>query len=103
MAGLSDIDAMLGEDDSPGKGVDASYRVTAAELRQFIERIEHLIAEAKDLAEQKKEVFAEAKARGYDTKVMAKLISLRKRNSDDIAEEGAVLEMYMEALGMSVG
>ena len=80
---------------------DASYRVTADELRSFIERIERLDAEKKDLAEQQKEVMAEAKSRGYDTKVMRKVIALRKREPDDIAEEEAVLEMYKEALGMS--
>ena len=80
--------------------IDRSYRVTADELRQFIERIERLDAEKKDLAEQQKEVMAEAKGRGYDTKVMRKLITLRKRDQNDIAEEEAVLEMYKEALGM---
>lgn len=79
---------------------DATYRVTANELRQFVERIERLDAEKKDLAEQQKEVMAEAKARGYDTKVMRKVIALRKRDADDIAEEEAVMEMYKEALGM---
>jgi len=79
---------------------DTSDRVTASELRQFIERVERLEAEKKDLAEQEKEVFAEAKARGWDTKVMRKIIALRKRDKDDIAEEAAVLEMYTEALGM---
>ena len=77
-----------------------SYRVTADELRQFIERYERLESEKKDNAEQQKEVMAEAKARGYDTKVMRKVIALRKREPDDIAEEEAVLEMYKEALGM---
>ena len=80
--------------------IDTSYRVTADELRQFIERIELLDAEKKDLAEQQKEVMAEAKGRGYDTKVMRKLISLRRRDQNDIAEEEAILEMYKEALGM---
>jgi len=77
-----------------------SYRVTAGELRQFIERLERLDAEKRDLAEQMKEVMAEAKGRGYDTKVVRKLVALRKRDTDDIAEEDAVLEMYKEALGM---
>jgi len=76
-------------------------RVTADELRQFIERFERLEAEKKDLADQQKEVMAEAKARGYDTKVMRKVIALRKREPDDIAEETAVLEMYTEALEMA--
>lgn len=77
-----------------------NYRVTAEELRQFVERFERLDAEKKDIAEQQKEVMAEAKARGYDTKVMRKVIALRKRDKDDIAEEEAVLYMYCEALGM---
>ncbi len=88
------------DDQSHDTGPDSSYRVTADELRQFIERIERLDAEKKDIAEQQKEVMAEAKGRGYDTKVMRKVIALRKRDKDDIAEEEAVLEMYMEALGM---
>ncbi|MEO9517767.1 MAG: DUF2312 domain-containing protein [Paracoccaceae bacterium] len=75
-------------------------RVTAEELRQFIERFERLDAEKKDISEQQKEVMAEAKARGYDTKVIRKVVALRKRDSDDIAEEEAILEMYKEALGM---
>lgn len=77
-----------------------SYRVTADELRQFIERYERLEMEKKDLADQQKEVMAEAKGRGYDTKVMRKIVALRKRDKDDIAEEEAVLDMYKEALGM---
>lgn len=80
---------------------DSSYRVTADELRQFIERFERLEMEKKDIADHQKEVMAEAKGRGYDTKVMRKLIALRKRDQDDIAEEEAVMEMYKEALGMS--
>lgn len=79
---------------------DTAYRATATELRQFVERWEKLEAERKDIADQQKEVMAEAKGRGYDTKVLRKVISLRKREPDDIAEEEAVLEMYKEALGM---
>ena len=75
-------------------------RVTREELRQFVERYERLEQEKKDIADAQKEVMAEAKARGYDTKVMRKLIALRKRDKDDIAEEEAVLEMYKAALGM---
>ncbi|MEL7105103.1 MAG: DUF2312 domain-containing protein [Pseudomonadota bacterium] len=77
-----------------------TYRVTADELRQFIERFERLEAEKKDLADQQKEVMAEAKGRGYDTKVMRKLVAMRKRDSADIAEEEAVLDLYKQALGM---
>ena len=79
---------------------DQAYSVTAAELRQFIERYEHLQAEKQDIADQQKEVLAEAKFRGYDTKVLRKIIAMRKRDRDDIAEEEAILEMYRQALGM---
>lgn len=75
--------------------------ITASELRQFIERYEQLESEKKDVAEQQKELMAEAKGRGYDTKVMRKIVSLRKQKPDDIAEEEAVLDMYKSALGMS--
>ena len=78
-----------------------TYAVTADELRQFIERIEQLESEKKDDGEQLKELMAEAKGRGYDTKVLRKVIALRKRKPDDIAEEEAVLDMYKAALGMS--
>lgn len=80
---------------------DSSYGIAANELRSFIERLERLELEKKEVAEQQKEVMAEAKGRGYDTKVLRKVIALRKREPDDIAEEEAVLEMYKSALGMS--
>lgn len=77
------------------------YNVTADELRQFIERWEQLAAEKKDLEAQQKEVMAEAKGRGYDTKVMRKVIAQRKRKPDDIAEEEAIFDLYKSALGMA--
>ncbi|WP_092892960.1 DUF2312 domain-containing protein [Roseicitreum antarcticum] len=80
---------------------DNAYSVTAEELRQFIERWEHLDAEKKDIANQQKEVMAEAKGRGYSPKVIRKVIALRKRTAGDIAEEEALLEMYKAALGMA--
>ncbi len=78
-----------------------AYSVTADELRQFIERFEQLEAEKKDVTEQQKELMAEAKGRGYDTRVMRKVIALRKRKPDEIAEEEAIMEMYKTALGMA--
>lgn len=75
--------------------------VTVAELRQFIERYEHLEEERKDIADQQKEVMAEAKGRGYDAKIIRKIVALRKRDKDDLAEEEAILELYMSALGMA--
>jgi len=81
--------------------VPDSYRVTAEELRQFVERLERLEIEKKDIADQQKEVMAEAKSRGYDTRIMRKIVSLRKRDLEEVAEEEAVLSMYKTALGMN--
>lgn len=77
---------------------DVAYGIAAGELRQFVEQYEQLESEKKDISNQQKELMAEAKARGYDTKIMKKAIALRKRDKDDIAEEEAILEMYMAAL-----
>ena len=79
---------------------DESYKVTADELRQFVEQYERQEQEKKDIAETQKETLQEVKSRGYDTKAFRKIIALRKRDRDDIANEEAVLEMYKEALGM---
>ena len=81
--------------------VQDSYRVTAEELRQFVERFERLEIEKKDISDQQKEVMAEAKTRGYDTRIMRKIVSLRKRDLEDLAEEEAILSIYKTALGMN--
>jgi uncharacterized protein (UPF0335 family) len=77
-----------------------TYEITAEELRSFIERFERLEAEKHDIVEQQKEVMAEAKSRGYDTKVMRRIIALRKKTRDQLAEEEAVEAIYREALGL---
>jgi len=83
-----------------GDNSGGSYRVAADELRQFVERFESLEIEKRNIADQQKEVMAEAKSRGYDTKIMRKLVVLRKRDLQDLAEEEAILSMYKSALGM---
>jgi uncharacterized protein (UPF0335 family) len=79
---------------------NAAYAVTADELRQFVERHEQLAAEKKEAADQQKQLLAEAKGRGYCAKTIRKVIALRKRKPDELAEEEAVLELYKAALGM---
>ena len=79
---------------------DSTYRVTADELRQFIERFERLEMERKDLLDQQKEVLAEAKSRGYDTRVIKKVMAIRRRDPQEVLEEDAVLDLYKEAFGM---
>ena len=77
-----------------------TLRVAADELRAFVERIERLDAEKKDIADQRKEVMAEAKGRGYDTKAINRVIKERKQDANQRAEEQAVFDFYKEALGM---
>lgn len=89
-------------DNADIKGGNNSYRVAADELRSFVERYEKLEDDKALIGEDMKEVLAEAKGRGYDTKVLKKLIALRKRDKDAVAEENAILELYGSALGMQV-
>jgi len=77
-----------------------SYNVAADELRQIVEQIENLESEKGDIAAQIKDQYESAKGRGYDTKVMRKVIALRKRKPDEIAEEEAIEDMYRSALDM---
>lgn len=76
------------------------YNVTADELLQFVERYEQLEAEKQDIAEQQKEVMAEAKGRGYDTAALKAIIAQRKKNPDEVAEFEAIVTLYKQALGM---
>lgn len=83
----------------PNENTD-SYGIAAEELRQFVERYEQLDSEKKDVADQQKELMAEAKGRGYCTKTIKKVVAERKRKPDDIAEEAAILDIYKTAMGM---
>lgn len=75
--------------------------VAGEQLRALIERIERLEEEKKDLANDIKEVYGEAKGNGFDTKVLRKLVSLRKQDMSERLEQEAVLDLYMHALGMT--
>lgn len=70
------------------------------QLRAFIERVERLEEEKKALAEDIKEVYAEAKGNGYEPKIMRQIVKIRKQDKDKRAEEEAILETYLHALGM---
>lgn len=80
---------------------DQGESIAASELRQFIERLEQLETERKEIGAQVAEVYAEAKGRGYSTKALRTIVALRKRDQDDIAEEDAILDAYKSALGMT--
>lgn len=74
--------------------------VAADELRQFIERIERMEEEKAAIAADIKEIFAEAKGRGYDTKVIRQIVRIRKQDANEQAEHEAILDLYMQAMGM---
>jgi uncharacterized protein (UPF0335 family) len=75
--------------------------VAGEQLRAFIERIERLEEERKDVQEQIKEVFSEAKGVGFDVRIMRQLLRLRKLRDADRSEQEELLEIYKSAIGMS--
>ncbi|RED17271.1 DUF2312 domain-containing protein [Parasphingopyxis lamellibrachiae] len=78
----------------------ADGTVQADRLRLLIERIERLEEEKKAMADDIKDVYAEAKAVGYDPKIMRKVVSLRKMDTNDRREQDDLLETYKAALGI---
>ncbi|MAS43262.1 Uncharacterized conserved protein, UPF0335 family [Albimonas donghaensis] len=89
---------MLDDDDNV-----STTTVSAGQLRAIVERIERLEEEKKEVAEQIKEVYAEAKGNGFDAKILRKIVALRKKKPEERSEEEAILELYMNALGMLPG
>ena len=77
--------------------------IAGERLRSFIERIERLEEEKRTLAEDIKEVYAEAKGTGFDTKIMRQIIRLRRMDKDDLDEQESLLDIYKRALGMLPG
>lgn len=70
------------------------------QLRALVERIERLEEEKKTIAGDIKEVYAEAKSNGFDTKILRKVISLRKKDAAERQEEESLIDVYLAALGM---
>lgn len=90
---------MAGIGHNSGEGMGGGH-VAADELRLLIERAERLEEEKRGIAEDIKDVFAEAKGRGYDPKAMKKIMGIRKKKKEEYQEEESILETYMQALGM---
>lgn len=80
---------------------DSRLTIAQGQLRSFVERIERLNEEQAAIAADIKEVYAEAKGNGFDTKALRKLISLRKKDTAERQEEDAMIELYMHAMGMT--
>ncbi len=86
------MDQVMAPNDAPGG-------VAVQELKQFIDRIERLEEEKAGIANDIKEVYSEAKGRGYDVKVLRKVIALRKKDPQERREEEELLDLYLSALG----
>ncbi|MRX32824.1 DUF2312 domain-containing protein [Aminobacter sp. MDW-2] len=82
-------------------GTEASQTIAAGQLRAFIERIERLEEEKKTVADDIKDVYAEAKGTGFDTKAIRTLIRLRKQDQAERDEAQTILDLYMAAMGMA--
>ena len=80
---------------------DSVDSVNSSHLRAFVERLEKLEEEKRAIADDIKEVYAEAKGTGFDTKALRKIISMRRQDKDKRREEEAMLELYLSALGMA--
>ncbi len=74
--------------------------VNASHLRAFIERIERLEEEKRAIADDIKEVYAEAKGNGFDAKIMRKIVPMRRQDREKRIEEETILDLYLNALGM---
>jgi uncharacterized protein (UPF0335 family) len=72
--------------------------IPGGRIRSFVERIETLDGELQELNEQKKEVFSEAKAEGFDVKILKEIIKLRKQDKDERDERESLLDLYMRAM-----
>jgi len=86
-----------------GMGHNSKTSFAEGQLLSIVERVERLELEKANIATDIKEVYAEAKGNGFDTKVLRKVVALRKRDAADLEEEEAMLELYMQALGMLAG
>ena len=79
----------------------SSDAVAQDQIRAFIERIERMEEEKKAIADDIKEIYAEAKGNGFDTKVLRQIVRIRKQDHAERMEQEALLELYMAALGMA--
>ena len=82
------------------KDEQAAHRFAKDQLKAFVERIERLEEEKKAIADDVRDVYAEAKANGFDVKALRTIVRLRKQDANERAEQETILETYMQALGM---
>jgi len=95
---MSAVTATAAIKDKPKEGT--STRFAKEQLKAIVERIEHLEEEKKAIADDIRDVYAEAKGNGYDVTALRAVIRLRKQDKNERAEQEAILETYLHALGM---
>lgn len=81
--------------------IEVSQTVAAGQIRAFVERVERLEEEKKTISDDIKDVYAEMKGQGFDTKAIRTIVRLRKKDRNERQEEEAILDLYMSALGMA--
>lgn len=86
---------------APPRGHAVEDSVAQDQLRAFIERIERMEEERAAIGADIKEIYAEAKGNGFDTKIIRKIVAIRKQDANERMEQEALLELYMSALGMT--
>jgi uncharacterized protein (UPF0335 family) len=96
---MADIAEHSPTSERPARQADVGG-IAADRLRSFLERIERLEEEKKALADDLKDVYAEAKGAGFDTKIIRKVVAIRKRDRAEVDEEETLIELYLRALGM---
>ncbi len=98
---MSNIATMPNNNDSNGNEADDVAGVSGKRLQTFFDRIERLEEEKSGLAEDIKDIYAEAKAIGFDVKTMRRVMKLRKMDAQKRQEEDELLDLYMAAIGMA--
>ena len=90
-------DDLIGHNSGKDSG---AHGVARDQIRAFVERIERLEAEKKTVADDIKDVYGEAKGAGFDTKILKKVVAMRKKDDQERQEEELILDTYLHALGM---
>lgn len=88
-------------DQQTPSNLSSAESVASDELKQFIERLERMDEEIAGLRDGRKDIVAEAKGRGFDTKAISTILRLRKKDHSERQEEEAILELYLQAIGMA--
>jgi uncharacterized protein (UPF0335 family) len=99
--GLVDVEEVTGVQPAQARREAEAGGIAADRLRSIVERIERLDEERKGIAQNIKDIFTEAKSAGFDVKVVRQVLSIRKKDADEVQEQETLLDLYKRALGMT--